>query len=559
MVISFDTTIKEPVPENTIKNIWDQFKDSGYRNTNLAKVYNQGFLDGTDKKATLEKKYKTPNLPNKRPYYVGQISSAKVPIGGYGQIVRDQCGGRVSNSIYYGGKGANNSSFPQRMSDFISTECSGGSEYSNVYNEYTKTTKNIKNNNNGDESNQCFIGIPQVEVNDGERCLVGGVHYPSFCQLGDYINTQEKCQDHCKGTRSLDPLKTFCHYAKDRLCGKQVGDQLKKNGFDVILKSDRNYIREPICTDYCGGPGETSSGICKSHKRDYCTRRENWPDAGEYCYDYWKANFNTSEMNDACKDKLELSSSPENITTGKGCGKLCEGEGLDINESYCNMRRLGYCTANKNNMETNYCFNFCKDHPDLCETYLNEYCKGKEDKLDQKVGVEGKKVSDYCGCFLGTDYYDKYKDEIFKQFQQGGYKIEGVSNIRSEPECIFPECKSGSILTSDQRNNIPNCGTNCVQVMLNDFNNAQVNGDYLASQSANCTNIVKTETGDTSDNNSNDIIDDSSSDTIDDSSSDTISSNTSDNINIIIGSVCGIIILICIVVMVVIIRKERKS
>lgn len=501
MSLNFNAKAREAVPEDTIKAFWNIYRDSNWgREFGTLKNGNRylGDIDGISK-FNSEYKWK-PRDCNRFGRHCEDksiYSSGKVPIGTWATVYNKNCTeGKIMDDIYWGGGNYSGTEFPQRLPEDVATNCAGGSEFTHDFvdreNNYPTLTKSRPFNQfDGGKTDKCFIGNKHTNRQDLEDCIISGVHYPSFCQLGDYIETQKECRDQCKGTRSLDGTSTYCHFAKDRLCGKQIGDPLKKNALNVVIDSDKNWIREGICTDYCGGPGEVSSGLCKSHKRNYCTNKDNWPDAEDYCYNYWKSNFNTSEMNNTCKTKLETASSPENITTGIGCGKLCRGRGLDINEPYCDSRRLGYCTANENNMETNYCFNFCKDNPDLCEPYLNTYCKDKGDKLDLPAGIDGKKYSDYCGCFMGTDFYDKYKDEIFKQFEQGGYKIQGVANIRSEPECIFPQCKSGSILTSDQRKNIPNCGTSCVQIMLNNFENANVTGNYLADQSAECTNITK--------------------------------------------------------------------
>jgi len=491
MALSFNTKTREPVPTGTIRKTWDAYQNSNWTGDNLGEKYDTSKLDGIPIKANLEKRDRRPNLPNHGDYWVGRYSSGKVPIGAWADIYDLSCNsGTLLNSLYYGGPKANDSSFPQRIDDDIATNCAGGSELSwNSWIPYPKTNLPIKHDQTQSEtSTGCFVGEKNATHHDKEDCFVGGVHYPSFCQLGDYVTTNLRCKNQCAGIKSTDKAN-YCTYAKDRLCGKRVGDPLKKNPWNKVVGSTKNYITEGVCEDYCGSPGQQGSAICQKHKKDYCTDPTTWPDAAEYCSSYWKANPNDLEMTKVCGSKLLDPSSPENITTGKGCGYLCRGGSLDVHDNMCKTKRLEFCTADPLQMETEYCYQFCKDNPDLCESFLNNYCKDKGDLLGQAIPGGKRKYSDYCGCMMGTQFYEDYVKNVFDQFDEAGYNIQGASNIKTSPECIFPKCKGGSILTSAQRSNIKDCGASCIQVMLNKFIDSQVDGDFMAQQSAQCTNI----------------------------------------------------------------------
>jgi hypothetical protein len=486
------------VPDNTIKKTWDAFSQNNFQGVHIGakppgvtQINNQDYHD----KHTTQKCSRR-NLRGQCKNWVqeGSYQSGKVPIGAYAEIYDGPCGKFRTNYIKYGqGDYKDVANFPPRLLDNVATNCAGGSGLN--WNEYP--TKNLMkfNDHTTETTDKCFIGQASATYPNTENCFRAAVDYPVFCQMGDYINSVGTCKEQCKGSNSLDQKNNYCNFAYERLCGKTLGDPLKKNNLNAVITSSKNYITEPECVKYCGYADEDSNNMCKEHKKNYCIKHESWPGAAEYCFDYWNKFPNTLQLNQACGDKLVDNTSSENITTGKGCGFLCRGgNSLDVHKGYCNTKRLEYCTTG-DNMETRYCYEFCKDNPDLCELYLqNEYCTDKKDKLDLPVGSEGLKYSDYCGCMMDTQFYEDYVNNVFKQFKEGGYDIEGIGNIKTEPECIYPKCKSGSILTSAQANNIKNCGHSCVQIMLNTFNNSEIDGNFLSSQSANCALIHKTDT-----------------------------------------------------------------
>jgi len=490
MVLSFTTRSNAPVPDGTIRKTWDKYKDSNFR-TNLSRIYHRANLNGQCLKST----------------QANTFSSGKVPIGAWVRVHDGGCENKnVSDNFIYGVGVHSGSSFPQRLTDDVASNCAGGSALS--YEDYPSTVNKRAYNNNGATTDKCFIGTSSSRRNDVDNYTQGGVHYPVFCQLGDYVETNQECKNQCNNVVAKDPNSVisepdnYCNFAKDRLCGKQKGDPLKKNEFDTSIPSEKNWITEKVCRDYCGGPGENKSAVCQRNKREFCNNPNNWPDASNYCFEFWKKNQNNVDMEGVCGDELVDPSSVQNITKNLGCGFLCRGSGLDVNDNFCTKKRFDFCTKKSsetgdyNNMETEYCFQFCKDHPDLCENSLNDYCKDKKELLDTQIPGprSGRKYSDYCGCMMDTQFYEDYVNNIFSQFKEGGFEVQGAANIKTEPECIFPKCKSGSILTSAQKENISQCGANCLQIMLNNITDTEISGDFMTNQSAKCTNIKKTVT-----------------------------------------------------------------
>lgn len=499
--ISWNTKTLTSVPDNTIRKTWDAYGGDNFTGINIGETFpNITNLDGLPyKDVHTEKKCGGGPIQRKRcskPYWVGNYNSGKVPIGGWAEVWDGSCGsGFLLNDLTYGvGKF---SSLPKTLPDDMATNCAGGSGLG--FNKYpTKNHLTRYIDTSATTTDECYFGQGHAYEKNKENCFRAGVHYPTLCQLGDYVDQVPQCKAQCISARSTDSggARNYCHSAYERLCGKMIGDPLKKNAFNDVINSTKNYITEPECQKYCGYANEDSNNICKEKKRNYCLKPESWPDAADYCYDFWQKFPNTLELNQACGDTLIDSGSPNNIKSGKGCGYLCRGGvngTLDVHRGYCQTKRLEYCTKD-NNIEEGYCYEFCKDNPDLCELYLqNEYCVDKKDKLDLPVGNSGRKYSDYCGCMMDTQFYEDYVHDVFKEFKEGGYEIQGISNIRTEPECIYPKCKSGAILTSAQAQNKNNCGASCIQVMLNKFNASSLTGDFLANQSAQCAQITKSQ------------------------------------------------------------------
>ena len=183
-----------------------------------------------------------------------------------------------------------------------------------------------------------------------------------------------------------------------------------------------------------------------------------------------------------------------------GCGKLCMGDGTDVDDRWCKYRTLEYCTSSDDLMLTEECYQFCADaeNGDLCDNYLqgeNGLCKRlnvkTEEDLKKSVGETGRNVSDWCGCMMPTTFYEKHRDTMLKAFDDEGYNIKGQIDL--QPECMYPLCKQGSIKTKSQQSRLDNgeC-TDCVQMMLNKFESpGDINATVAAKQEMSCENIEK--------------------------------------------------------------------
>lgn len=491
----FNDRDRDPVPNNTIRKTWDAYYDENLSGQNIGQKYNDAHLDGREYSNTHN--YKHCKVGNLGCILKGRFSSGRVPIGGWARVHDGDCNDKIIADIAWRGDGWNNSSWPEKLPEEIATDCAGGYKYDWEKTPTTNSDRRYQKNRDR-RTHTCTIGILDTPNDDEENCMVGGVQWPVFCQMGDYAGTQEECRRQCKGRIAGFGSDNYCKWALDRLCGKTPDDYIKKDGYNNRVKSDRAWIKEEVCKDYCGSAKTKRSDLCENHKRKYCRSKTSWPGADEYCFDFWSENPSTSDMNNACGHKLTDELSDENVTKDKGCGFLCRGEGQDVNPQWCNSKRREYCTKSTNNMFSQYCFNFCKDNPDLCEEYLQKTVCPRitNEKMDLPVGNTGKKFSDWCGCMRSTQFYEDYKDKVLNAFRNKGYNIEGIASIRTEPECMYPKCKGGAIMSSDQQNNAKHCGSDCVQIMLNNFDDSEINGDFYAQQSAKCSRIRKEDYND---------------------------------------------------------------
>ena len=203
-------------------------------------------------------------------------------------------------------------------------------------------------------------------------------------------------------------------------------------------------------------------------------------------------------MDKICKDELLDKNGNQNIFSGKGCGRLCMGEGTDVDSDWCKSKKAEFCRKSDENMLTDDCYDFCSGHPDLCDDYLSGdrgMCsrlniKNQED-LDKPVEGTLKKISDWCGCMMPRSFYQDYANNIDKKFNEVGYSILGQIDV--SPECMYPMCKQGSIMTfnQDRRKREGMC-TDCVQIMLQSLQGSFVNSNIASEQSASCGNVKQT-------------------------------------------------------------------
>lgn len=256
MALPYDKRSLVPIPSGTIKRSWDVSSDRD----NCFK-----FQNGLN--------FKLDGVCLNRGSSI--LNCAAVPIGGWA-VMNDghPCQAGKSHSVYqYPSSRFLNG--PTRLTDDMATNCAGGSNLGPV--QFLKY-------DNGNKECKIFGSVPASHggVYDSVQ---GGTQFPVLCQMGDYIETVSDCKLQCadNDVANLDPVENnYCHFAKERLCGKLKGEPLKKNadGTEAIL-SDRDWVREPICTTFCGGPGAITSKQCYENKHKYCTDARGWNEVSE--------------------------------------------------------------------------------------------------------------------------------------------------------------------------------------------------------------------------------------------------------------------------------------
>lgn len=250
------------VPDNTIRKTWDAYADNG---TNLSEKYNINLIGDMDKdKHTTKKchkesarglisKFRRRRGRKRRGKNikevcenVGTFSVGKVPIGAWAEIYSGNC---YSGDPLFTLKYTNETN--GQLTDDLATKCSGGSQLG--YDKYL-------------DKDCILLNDPNIDFKGKDNCFVSGVQTDVFCQLGDYIATNQTCVDACANTKSTnDP--NYCTFAMDRLCSKKVGDPLKNDAFGKLLNSEKNWIRTDLCSNYCGGPEEQDHKCVKTRKQ----------------------------------------------------------------------------------------------------------------------------------------------------------------------------------------------------------------------------------------------------------------------------------------------------
>lgn len=455
------------------------------------------------------------------------LTSVKVPVGQKLTITTGTAGtnskeetttcdfGVTDNTdrIKWGGWSDFKGVLPDRLPEDVATGCSSGAylgkgQYAETTNNYQ--IKHTPNQNDDTKSNKCFIGVKSLKKPGLSVCIDSDVDWDTFCQLGDNVETNLTCKQMCQDCKNGKCSKKSCEYALERLCSKKKGDPLKRDynkpndTAGAVTNSLTDYMKtDKQCQDFCGTARDP---YCKNVKNDLCSDSKDflkyqW--LPEYCKAWWQDNNDITAMNNSCRDTLLDKNSGQDIFSGKGCGALCLGDGLDVNKNWCRDRKLEYCTKSDENMLTNNCWKFCSEpeNAGLCDNYLDGNRNGMCNRLgikteeDLRKPVEGtnRQLSDWCGCTMPTAFYEKIGNDKIKAFQDFGYAVNG--SIDYSPECSFPLCKIGSIKTNPQQERLANqeC-TDCVQIMLNNVSiGTNIDSDFAAEQEMNCPRIVKKE------------------------------------------------------------------
>lgn len=464
--LTFTTKSLEPVPNDTIRKTWDPYTSINFGGTNIGKPKTSN-LPTISKLGGTYKHMKNifvmyPNFHQLKTY-----RSGRVPIGAWAEITNNAgrrlsllqkfnppCGTNVVDKMVYGEGEYTGPQFPEQLTDDIATNCAGGSDL--TFNEYP-TTNEDKFINKYDTltTKQCFYGN-RTAPPDKDQCLKGGVQYPVFCQLGDYVATNPKCAQQCSGVKSDTDNPNYCNYAYDRLCGKLIGDPLKKDKLNTLVRSTKDYIKEPVCVNYCGSASDKSSELCQQHKLAYCTTGGPFDnDKSAYCSEFCTTNEELCFGNKSVMDKL---CPPDDSAPKALCDKYTQKE-----------------CSNTTALPTERCFKFCKSNPELCMDTLKEFCEGKQNRLDEPVsGFESKKYSDYCGC-IQDKLYDKYKTSVIESLTSRKLRILLGNDSLQSNHCIFPNCNEDSIKPPQ----LQPCKNNCLEKIFKEYNFTEFNNDHI--------------------------------------------------------------------------------
>ncbi len=439
----------------------------------------------------------------------GWISGFKVPVGMYLKASGESAEGRCGGPKTYVGWGYGSGGGDKKLPDDVAVGCSGGWDYGQ--NEWAKTTNDykFKNVSNKDtKTNECWVGVSPPNYQDRIGCTQAGVYNPTFCQMGDYVVSTDRCQDYCKDL-TIAPNKRgegakgneYCRNALDRYCGTVPGEAYKRDAKGNLVKMGSGkypLFDNEKCIEYCVG---ANTDNCHKIKRKVCTERlEDWVTNDklvDYCKSYWFNNLDKPFMSNAYKKTLMDTASPQNIMSEKGLGRLCDAEGTNVDDMWCKEMKKAYCTANDANMLTDKCYEFCADpdNADQCDDYVKNMCRTRlniEDEEGMLQSPPGSKNSygSWCGCMMTDSFYRKARDEKLARFDELGYDIRGETDL--SPECEYPYCKEGAIKTKSQQGRLTNdeC-KDCVQTMLTSLNNATfVNSDVQQASTSNCGKII---------------------------------------------------------------------
>lgn len=431
----------------------------------------------------------------------GWISGFKVPVGMQLAVSGSGIEARCGNTNMYGwGHGT---LYNKNVPFDVATGCAGGwnmgqEKFPETVNDYT--FKNVASKD--EKSNKCWVGVDPTAHQNNVGCTRAGINKEIFCQMGDYAFSQPVCKDTCKNVKKEGDGTWWCKNSLDRLCAGVPGEPLKRdNNGNLVKVGKQPLFNNDMCKKYCDS---AESSTCRDIKTKACSQNgpETWlsdPNVAPYCNIYWKNNPNSIAMSKVCKDVMKDRGSGQSVFSDKGCGYLCRGGVSEVDKVWCRDRKKDYCTHSIDQMLTKDCAEFCEKDPEACESFLSQMCKDlnikTEDDLKKSVPPTGYDIAHWCGCMMPSTYYREKIEKNFDKLRDFGYDVTVAAGLDREPECSYPLCIEGSIMTDSQRRNKENqrC-KQCVQVMLQKFTNSTIiDGNVTGNQDNKCVKITKVE------------------------------------------------------------------
>jgi hypothetical protein len=234
-------------------------------------------------------------------------------------------------------------------------------------------------------TDECAIGISaDIQGVDNyspmrHRSLESGVHYPSFCQLGDFIFEDEKCKEICIPSKDAsDPGDdNFCNYAYDRICAKQK--------YTPLVAEHCAKLSDAECEDFNNVANCELDTKTKKDIDTYCLNTVNQDNINTFSsQDCLGQN---SERNEFCEYKPEA-------PVGQQCrAKESIPTCVPNSETYLIKFKENPCQQEKYNDKSTAYDNVTNLGNGLCRTYSTQgfcekdpTCSWNVDKCETKPG-----------------------------------------------------------------------------------------------------------------------------------------------------------------------------
>lgn len=199
----------------------------------------------------------------------------------------------------------------------------------------------------------------------------------------------------------------------------------------------------------------------------------------ESFYSKFDRSYNKDEYNNLMKDWCfqEVSAGCKSagqpsclrIEASSACQTWC-----DENTNVCTVNlKKQYCVGN--NLQTDFCLDFCKGTSGNCDTALGEYCKN----LTNDQFTQDASNNNLCGCFHKASFYANYFDNL-------NSKVLGIDNTPGLKQCYFNECAVSNFKPQGS-NDQPCPSVNQCITVANINNDGTILGDVTIKQDGACS------------------------------------------------------------------------
>jgi hypothetical protein len=152
--------------------------------------------------------------------------------------------------------------------------------------------------------------------------------------------------------------------------------------------------------------------------------------------------------------------------------------------SKCTTNMNMYCGVNISgnnfpNLFKDECITYCNDKNSDCDTIMRNYCS--KNKPSDPNAVLSEEYLKKCGCFMGSEFYDKYRSQF-----PSGYQFPTC-----EKKWIYPFCLNASMQDKSSKKSLCTSNiVNCIQeVKVN--NSGKIIGDIRIDQTTSvCKQLI---------------------------------------------------------------------